>query len=313
MSAGSHTGPRWRTLGTHAKNPRERGRFSGAIPRCGRRPRRPRAPQPSRVCTGTAPTPSPASARAHAPRPWWTLFWSSPPAHQRASSRCAAGSPRVPGALGAWLTGPLVVGCTGASRWRPTGPPRWSRPPTGGRAGSQVPRPPGPWRPQRRLPAALGACFSPPVPELGGPRRPHTAKPRPCLCQRGQRDLQAPALQPPSPDWQRLRRSRPEGGSPLIPAWVPGVPRGALTGGCRVSTAALEDGCARTRGAGEAVWPASGAARLRARSRSEQRQEMDLHHGTPGRGGDMGGHPSTTSSHATTLESNKSVDGNNSL
>jgi hypothetical protein len=150
MSAGSHTGPRWRTLGTHAKNPRERGRFSGAIPRCGRRPRRPRAPQPSRVCTGTAPTPSPASARAHAPRPWWTLFWSSPPAHQRASSRCAAGSPRVPGALGALLTGPLVVGCTGASRWRPTGPPRWSRPPTGGRAGSQGPRPPGPWRRRRR-------------------------------------------------------------------------------------------------------------------------------------------------------------------
>src|SRR5215471_12070825 len=81
----------------------------------------------------------------------------------------------------------------------------------------------------------------------------------------------------------------------------------ALTGGFRVIKAALDDVCGRTRWTRDAVWPAQIADGLITLHLIDQIFDVDLQRWTPVRGWDMGGHQYTTSSHATTLESNKSV------
>jgi len=83
----------------------------------------------------------------------------------------------------------------------------------------------------------------------------------------------------------------------------------ALVGGFRVITAALDDGFRLTRGAGDTVWPASFASRLLTLHLIDQMLDVDLQRCTPVRGGQMGSPQYTTSSHSTTLESNKSDPG----
>jgi len=101
--------------------------------------------------------------------------------------------------------------------------------------------------------------------------------------------------------------SRKDGVGQIIKALVTVVTLVTLTGGFRVIKAALDDVFGLTRGVGDAVWPASCADRLIALSLIDQIHDIDLHHWTPGRGWGMGWHQYTTSSHSTTLESNKSV------
>jgi hypothetical protein len=81
----------------------------------------------------------------------------------------------------------------------------------------------------------------------------------------------------------------------------------ALTGGFRVIKAALDDVCGRTRWTRDAVWPAQITDGLITLHLIDQIFDVDLQRWTPVRGWDMAGHQYTTSSHATTLESNKSV------
>jgi len=106
MSAASHALPPLRTWGTPAKNPRDRGHFSWAMPRCGRCHLRNSDQKPSSVCPCTAPRPSPSALRAHAPRPWLTRLWPSPQLHRRAYRLYASVYTRVPiQALGTVMLG----------------------------------------------------------------------------------------------------------------------------------------------------------------------------------------------------------------
>jgi hypothetical protein len=98
-----------------------------------------------------------------------------------------------------------------------------------------------------------------------------------------------------------------DGVAQIIKAMVTVVTLGALPGGFRVSTTTLDDVCGLTRGAGDAVWPASCADRLIALHLIDEMLDVDLHRWTPVRGWNIGWHQYTTSSHATTLESNKST------
>src|SRR5687767_3222789 len=100
--------------------------------------------------------------------------------------------------------------------------------------------------------------------------------------------------------------SRKDGVSQIIKALVTVVTLVALTGGFCVITAALDDVCGLTRGAGDAVWPASCTDRLITLHLIEQIRDVDLYHWTPMRAWDIGWRQYTTSSHSTTLESNKS-------
>ena len=97
-----------------------------------------------------------------------------------------------------------------------------------------------------------------------------------------------------------------DGVGQIIKAFGTVVTRVALTSGFCVITAALDDVCGLTRGAGDTVWPASCAYRLITLHLIDQILDVDLHRWTPVRGWKMGAHQSTTSSHSTTLESNKS-------
>ena len=127
------------------------------------------------------------------------------------------------------------------------------------------------------------------------------------LCNLFIRYIQAHKIQTHYPDFQRLMMSRKDGVGQIIKALVTVVTLIALTGGRRVITAALDSVFGLTRGANDPVWPASCADRLIALSLIDQSHDIDLHHWTPGRGWDMGWHQYTTSSHSTTLESNKSA------
>ena len=97
-----------------------------------------------------------------------------------------------------------------------------------------------------------------------------------------------------------------DGVGQIIKALVTVVTLVALTDGFSVIKATLDDVFGLTRGAGDAVWPASCADRLIAPHLIDQILDVDLHRWTPVRGWNMGWHQYTTSSHSTTLESNKS-------
>jgi hypothetical protein len=98
-----------------------------------------------------------------------------------------------------------------------------------------------------------------------------------------------------------------DGVGQIIKACVTVATRIALTCRFRVIKTTLDDLCGLTRGAGNAVWPASFADCLIILNLIDQIRDVDLHRWTPVRGWDMGGYQYTTSSHSTTLESNKSV------
>ena len=75
----------------------------------------------------------------------------------------------------------------------------------------------------------------------------------------------------------------------------------------RVIKAALDDVLGLTRWTRDTIWPAQLTDRPITLYLIDQILDIDLQRWTPVRGWDMGGHQYTTSSHATTLESNKSV------
>src|ERR671932_571870 len=102
--------------------------------------------------------------------------------------------------------------------------------------------------------------------------------------------------------------SSKDGVGQIIKALVTVVTLVALTGGFRVIKAALDDVLGLTRGTGDTVWPAYVAYRLITLHLIDEILDVDLHRWTPVRGGKMACHQYMTSSHSTTLESNKSVD-----
>src|SRR5215470_4244235 len=75
----------------------------------------------------------------------------------------------------------------------------------------------------------------------------------------------------------------------------------------RVIKAALDDLLGLTSWTRDTIWPAQLTDRPITLYLIDQMLDVDLQRWTPVRGWDMGGHQYTTSSHATTLESNKSV------
>ena len=115
MSEPSNALPRWRTLCTNAKNPRESGSCSWEMPRCGRRPLRHNDHKPSIVLPCPAQKPSPSSSPASSPRPWLTLFCAEPHRSRRASMLSSSVSIRVPDAMGSLMHGSLVCCCTCAT------------------------------------------------------------------------------------------------------------------------------------------------------------------------------------------------------
>jgi len=150
MSACSNALPRFLTLCTNAKQPRESESFSCAMPRWGRSQLRHSDQKPSIVYPWTSHKPSPSSSRAYAPRPWCTRFCSSPQAHQRADRLSASLYTSVPGAMVSLMNGSMVFCFIFASLLITTGPHRGILPKTGGFSCAHVPRPHGPWRRCRR-------------------------------------------------------------------------------------------------------------------------------------------------------------------
>jgi insertion element IS1 protein InsB len=101
--------------------------------------------------------------------------------------------------------------------------------------------------------------------------------------------------------------SRKNGVGQIIKASVTVVTLIALTGGFRVIKATLDDLYRLTRGARHAVGPAQLADRLITLHIIDEILNVDLHGWTPVRDRGMRCRQFTPSSHATTLESNKSV------
>jgi hypothetical protein len=116
-------------------------------------------------------------------------------------------------------------------------------------------------------------------------------------------------IQTQDPHFQRLVMSGKDRVGQIIKTCVTAVTLIALTSGFRVIEATLNDLFGLTRGAGDAIGPASFADRLITLNLIDQILDVDLHRWTPVRGWDMGWHQYTTSSNSTTLESNKSVEG----
>src|SRR5215510_5077135 len=101
--------------------------------------------------------------------------------------------------------------------------------------------------------------------------------------------------------------SRKNGVGQIIKASVTVVTLIALTGGFRVIKATLDDLYRLTRGARHAVGPVQLADRLITLHIIDEILHVDLHGWTPVRDRGMRCRQVTPSSHATTLESNKSV------
>src|SRR3989442_15972942 len=101
--------------------------------------------------------------------------------------------------------------------------------------------------------------------------------------------------------------SSKDGVGQVIKAFVAVVALIALTGRFRVITATLDGVFGLTRGTHAAVGPAQFTNRLITLHLVDEILDVDLHGGTPVRDRGMGCRQYTPSSHATTLESNKSV------
>src|SRR5215471_10164804 len=121
------------------------------------------------------------------------------------------------------------------------------------------------------------------------------------------RQVESHKIQTQDPDFQRLMMSSKNRVGQIIKACVTVVTLIALTRGFRVIKATLDDVCRLTRGARDAIWPAQLADGLITLDIINELLDIDLHGWTPVRDHGMGWHQCTPSSHATTLESNKSV------
>src|SRR5262249_19881179 len=103
--------------------------------------------------------------------------------------------------------------------------------------------------------------------------------------------------------------ARKNGVGQIIKAGIAVVALIALTCRFRVINAALDDLGGLTRWTCNAVWPAQLADGLIALHIINETLDIDLHHWAPVRGWELRCHQYRTSSHSTTLESNKSVVG----
>src|SRR5499427_4877001 len=121
------------------------------------------------------------------------------------------------------------------------------------------------------------------------------------------RHVESHEIQTQDPDFQRLMMSGKNRVSQIIKALVTVVTLIALTSGCRIIKAALDEVLRRTRGTGDTIWPTQLPHGLITLDVIDQVRDIDLHRWTPVRGRSMGWHQYIPSSHATTLESNKSV------
>ena len=102
--------------------------------------------------------------------------------------------------------------------------------------------------------------------------------------------------------------ARKNGVGQIIEAGLAVVARIALTCRFRVIKAALDDLGGLTRWTRNAVWPAQLADGLIALHIINETLDIDLHHWAPVKGWELRCHQYRTSAHATTLESNMSVD-----
>ena len=107
--------------------------------------------------------------------------------------------------------------------------------------------------------------------------------------------IESHEIEAQDPHLQGLMMSSKNGVGQIIKAFVTGVTLIALTGGFRVIKAALDDLCALTRGARDAVWPAQLADGLTILNLIDQLLDIDLHRWTPGMDWDMGCDEFTTS------------------
>ena len=155
--------------------------------------------------------------------------------------------------------------------------------------------------------ASPWAFFYDPVTPLCRHLLPITDIERQCVGNVLVRQGESPEIQTQDPDFQRLMMSGKDGVSQIIKAFMAVTTLIALTCRFRVITTTLDDLCGLTRGAGDAVWPASFADRLITLHIIDQILDVDLHRWTPVRVRDMGCHQCTLSSHSTTLESNMSL------
>src|SRR6266853_3026848 len=121
------------------------------------------------------------------------------------------------------------------------------------------------------------------------------------------RQIQPHKIQTQYPHFQRLMMSSKDGVGPVIKACVTVVALRALTGRFRVIKAPRDDVCGLTRGTHDAVGPAQLTNRLITLDIIDEMLDVDLHGWTPVRARGRGCRQYTPSSHATTLESKKSV------
>jgi hypothetical protein len=111
----------------------------------------------------------------------------------------------------------------------------------------------------------------------------------------------------PYPHFQRLMLSSNDGVGQIIKTFVTVVTCRALTSWFRVIKATRKNLLRLTRGTHNAVGPAQRTNRLITLHLVDEILDVDLHGRTPVRDRGMGCRQYTPSSHATTLESNKSV------
>jgi hypothetical protein len=164
------------------------------------------------------------------------------------------------------MRGSMVFGCTWASTWITTGPPRFIIPQTGDLSFSSVPRPPCPLRRRRRPVRPLGCTsagcpFWPAITEASShstslerltagffyhattQRSRHligiTLMDGPRVGHGRIRHLAPHTIQPQDPHLQRLMMSSNDGVGPIITTVVTVVTCLALTSGFRVLTAPL--------------------------------------------------------------------------
>src|SRR2546422_3459882 len=123
------------------------------------------------------------------------------------------------------------------------------------------------------------------------------------------RQVESHEIQAQYPHFQRLMMSSKDGVGQVIKAFVAVVALIALTGRFRVITATLDGVFGLTRGTHAAVGPAQFTNRLITLHLVDEILDVDLHGGTPVRDRGMGCRQYTPASHATTLESKKSVTG----
>src|SRR5262249_14940217 len=122
------------------------------------------------------------------------------------------------------------------------------------------------------------------------------------------RHIQPHKIQTQYPHFQRLMMARKDGVGQIIKTFVTVVTCIALTSWFRVIKATLHNLLRLTRGTPNAIGPAHLTNRLITLHLVDEILDVDLHGRTPVRDRGIGCRQYTPSLHATTLESNKSVE-----